>query len=172
MHRQRLNRIWRCRMTFGVAVWHLALPDGHWRCRMTGRCRLSRGVARHPRALPWGVAVRHLALPGGTWRCRNASKARQVLGLGRAGLQPRTNTSSFLTFRDVLHEWSQFDVSVKNTIEVLLSQPQIDMRCQNFSARPAPCGPAIARVPCSSASLMPFSSVSDSVPQGSFGPRG
>ena len=106
VHRQRLNRIWRCRMTFGVAVWHLALPDGHWRCRMTGRCRLSRGVARHPRALPWGVAVRHLALPGGTWRCRNASKARQVLGLGRAGLQPRTNTSSFLTFWVALHEWS------------------------------------------------------------------
>ena len=100
------NDIWRCRMAPGVAVWPLALPDGHWRCRMTGRCRLSRGVARHPRALPWGVAVRHLALPGGTWRCRNASKARQVLGLGRAGLQPRTNTSSFLTFRDVLHEWS------------------------------------------------------------------
>ena len=103
-------------MAPGVAVWPLALPDGHWRCWMTGRCRLSRGVARHPRALPWGVAVHHLALPGGTWRYRNASKARRVLGLGRAGLQPRTNTSSFLAFRVVSHEWSQFDVSVKNTM--------------------------------------------------------
>ena len=160
-------------MAPGVAAWPLALPDGHWRCRMTGRCRLSRGVARHPRALPWGVAVRHLALPGGTWRCRNASKARQVLGLGRAGLQPRTNTSSFLTFRVVLHEWSQFDVSVKNTKGFSRRNHKLTGVVKEFfSARPAPCGPAIALVPCSSASLTPYSSVSDSVPRGSSGPRG
>ena len=160
-------------MAPGVAVWPLALPDGHWRCRMTGRCRLSRGVARHPRALPWGVAVRHLALPGGTWRCRNASKARQVLGLGRAGLQPRTNTLSFSTFWVVLHERSHLTFRSKIQSRFCCHNHKLTGVVKEFfSARPAPCGPAIARVPCSSASLTPYSSVSDSVPRGSSGPRG
>ena len=57
MHRQRLNRIWRCRMALGVARWALALPDGPWRCRMSG-------------ALPDVHRYRPVALPYVPWRCR------------------------------------------------------------------------------------------------------
>ena len=65
VHRQRLNRIWRCRMALGVARWALALPDGPWRCRMSGALPDVRGVAVCTVALPGGrgVAVWRGALP-------------------------------------------------------------------------------------------------------------
>ena len=65
VHRQRLNRIWRCRMALGVARWALALPDGPWRCRMSGALPDVRGVAGCPPVSPCGVAVCTVALPGG-----------------------------------------------------------------------------------------------------------
>ena len=122
-------------MAPGVAIWHLALPDGHWRCRMAGRCRLTRGVAVYPRALPWGVAACHRALPYASWRCRVVSGVAGIpkvfteisdeksWHLDAPGCNPR-----LLTFRSfarmVKCDVSNFDVSVKNTIRVRMSQPQ------------------------------------------------
>ena len=52
-------------MTLGVARWALALPDGPWRCRMSGALPDVRGVAGCPPVSPCGVAVCTVALPGG-----------------------------------------------------------------------------------------------------------
>ena len=80
VHRQRLNRIWRCRMALGVARWALALPDGPWRCRMSG------GIA-------CGVAVCTVALPGG----------RGVAGW--RGALPDNGPSPLTSFARMLIAW-------------------------------------------------------------------
>ena len=104
-------------MAPGVAGWPLALPDGHWRCRMAGRCRLTRGVAVYPRALPWGVAACHRALPYASWRCRVVSGVAgipKIFTLKFHMKSPGTRTRRVATHCDVqvfdisvmLHEWS------------------------------------------------------------------
>ena len=138
VHRQRLNRIWRCRMALGVARWALALPDGPWRCRMSGALPDVRGVAGCPPVSPCGVAVCTVALPGGRgvagWRGAlpdssptpipklDLESGIRVLGQGRS-----YNVTCLLKLRDVsiFKTKGHKTVSVKNTNSVTLSQPQI-----------------------------------------------
>ena len=174
--------MWRCRMAPGVAGWcHLALPDGPWRCRITGRCRPAWAVP----AVRWH---RPAASPHVTWRCRvvlalpvGAVPARRPLKILEQGLGQERAKLAYMLLQIWLRSVSLCnlrDVSIVVTNRVgqrckfrKSSQPQIgSWRSEPFQLRAGRFMRSC--IPCASFPTSPFSMVVANVPRGSFGPRG
>ena len=182
VHRQCLNRMWRCRMAPGVARWclpgvarwSLALPD-------SGALPAGMGHARRPSALSCLISACDLALPAGSgvagWRgpCPPPPKFfEQGLGQERAKLaymllQIWLRSVSLCNLRDV-------SIVVTNRVGQgcklrKSSPPQIgSWRDEPFSFRAGRFMRSC--IPCASFPTSPFSMVIANVPRGSFGPRG
>ena len=181
VHRQCLNRMWRCRMAPGVARWclpgvarwPLALPD-------SGALPAGMGHARRPSALSCLISACDLALPAGFgvagWcgSCPPPPKIfEQGLGQERAKLAYMCCKYGckfrFATLRDV-------SIVVTNRVGQRCkfrksSQPQIgSWRSEPFQLRAGKFMRSC--IPCASFPTSPFSMVVANVPRGSFGPRG
>ena len=176
VHRQCLNRMWRCRMAPGVARWclpgvarwPLALPD-------SGALPAGMGHARRPSALSCLISACDLALPAGLgvagWR-------------GSCPPPPKISNRGSVRSAQNMYVWLQVsncnlrDVSIVVTNRVgqrckfwKSSQPQIgSWRDEPFHRRAGRFMRSC--IPCASFSTSPFSMVVANVPRGSFGPRG
>ena len=174
--------MWRCRMAPGVAGWcHLALPDGPWRCRITGRCRPAWAVP----AVRWH---RPAASPHVTWRCRvvlalpvGAVPARRPLKFSNRGSVrsaqnlhtccckygcDQSHFATFATFRLWSLTESVRDANFGSRHNHKLGVGEANLFSFRAGRFMRSC------IPCASFPTSPFSMVIANVPRGSFGPRG